>query len=535
MDPGFNASRSITVQDHKIFVASYLTGIKMSDDNGQTWMDRNIGLPAPGGHIYAESIGSDGNWLYAGTHNGIFRSNDYGATWTDASGPVVCGSDNYPQKFFSFGNVTLAIMSTDPFNGGGMFRTDDHGSTWNMGHSGMTGCGTIFNVMMSEGDLYASATGGLYFSNDLGLNWTQISSFNFLYDLSISENNIHDRVAAGQFGLSYSSDGGDTWQTSSGPTGYNSVNLDFFDGIFLATVRGNDQGIWYSLNGADWTKLSGISAVDELSLEDNFIHGRSMYLGGLLDIYQLNGSGVSVAPKVYLGAAYDQNSGLMRDDLRDLALIPLEEPFSMLGFPQFGNGGYETTWQQVMNTTNNNAIVDWVMVELRDAQNESNILETQCALLQRDGDVVNTDGYGPVIFNVPSDQYFISIRHRDHLAVMTDAPLVLSTLPRPVDFTSGSTNTYGTDAQMYSNGEWMLWPGNVQNDGVLRFAGENNDRDAILEKLGSISSSATLNGYHEEDINMDGVVSYDGPNNDREALQSIIGNIPTRVLLEQLP
>ena len=81
----------------------------------------------------------------------------------------------------------------------------------------------------------------------------------------------------------------------------------------------------------------------------------------------------------------------------------------------------------------------------------------------------------------------------------------------------------------------MLWPGNVRNDGVLRFAGENNDRDAILERIGSISSGATVNGYYQEDINMDGVVSYNGPNNDREVMQSIIGLVPTRTILEQLP
>lgn len=535
IDPGFNASRGITVQDHKIFVASYLSGIKMSDDNGQTWVDRNIGSPSTGGHIYAESIGSDGNWLFVGTHNGIFHSNDHGATWRDATGSIAVRSDNYPNKFFSFGNVTLAIMSTDPINGGGMFRTDDHGSTWNMGYSGMTGCGTIFNVMMSEGDLYASATGGLYISTDLGLNWNRISSFNFLFDYSISQNDVQNQVAAGKFGLSYSTDGGNTWQTSSGPNGYRSVDLELFDGRFLATVQGNDQGVWTSIDGASWSKMSGIVPDDELGLENSFVYGRVIYLGGLLNIYALNGAGVSIAPRVFLGAAFDNNSGIMRDDLRDLDLIPLEEPYSSLGFPQNGSGGDETTWKQVMTTTNSNAIVDWVLIELRDKNNSRTILETQSALVQRDGDVVSTTGHGPVIFNVPDDEYFISIRHRDHLGVMTKRALALSALPHPVDFTSGRTPTYGGNARMYSNGEWMLWPGNVQNDGVLRFAGENNDRDAILEKLGSTSSSATLIGYHEEDINMDGVVSYDGPNNDRAALQSIIGNIPTRVLLEQLP
>ena len=45
----------------------------------------------------------------------------------------------------------------------------------------------------------------------------------------------------------------------------------------------------------------------------------------------------------------------------------------------------------VFNTTGANAIVDWVLVELRDGTTNTTVLQSQSALLQRDGDVVSVE------------------------------------------------------------------------------------------------------------------------------------------------
>jgi hypothetical protein len=45
-----------------------------------------------------------------------------------------------------------------------------------------------------------------------------------------------------------------------------------------------------------------------------------------------------------------------------------------------------------------------------------------------------------------------------------------------------------------------------------------------------------VNGFHPEDLNLDGQVKYTGQLNDRDIiLQNIGGTIPTNVLIEQLP
>ncbi len=134
-----------------------------------------------------------------------------------------------------------------------------------------------------------------------------------------------------------------------------------------------------------------------------------------------------VAPKVFLqGPTY--SAGVMGDNLRSLNLIPTTEPYSSLtGFTHSGSGGGETTTATVLAVTGNNAIVDWVFVQLHNSSTGA-VVSTRAALLQRDGDIVETDGVTPLSMagNAPGS-YYISVRHRNHLGVRSVATVDLST------------------------------------------------------------------------------------------------------------
>ena len=45
-----------------------------------------------------------------------------------------------------------------------------------------------------------------------------------------------------------------------------------------------------------------------------------------------------------------------------------------------------------------------------------------------------------------ADNYFIAVRHRNHLGAMTATSVPLSNTTITIDLTSPSTNTYGTEA-----------------------------------------------------------------------------------------
>ncbi|MCB0811724.1 MAG: hypothetical protein KDB87_00895, partial [Flavobacteriales bacterium] len=81
------------------------------------------------------------------------------------------------------------------------------------------------------------------------------------------------------------------------------------------------------------------------------------------------------------------------------------EPYTSLGYVHVGDGGNESTTAGVLAATGNDAIVDWVVLELRDANDPTTVVNTRSALLQRDGDIVDTDGSSPVAMMVPDDDY----------------------------------------------------------------------------------------------------------------------------------
>lgn len=245
----------------------------------------------------------------------------------------------------------------------------------------------------------------------------------------------------------------------------------------------------------------------------------------------------SVSLRMLLEGAYVPQANLMRDALRTGGLIPTNQPYSGLGFTMAGGGGTETVGASLLNVSGSNGIVDWVLVELRDKNNPGQIVATRCALLQRDGDVVGTDGRTRLLFNVPADQYHVAVRHRNHLGVMTAAPVTLNKYERAIDLTVIGTPTHGVQSRKpLGNGKHALWAGNVVRDGALKYAGSGNDRDPILSAIGGTVPTAAQAGYLSTDVTLDGITRYAGSGNDRDPiLQNIGGVVPTNVRPEQLP
>ena len=276
---------------------------------------------------------------------------------------------------------------------------------------------------------------------------------------------------------------------------------------------------------------------------------------------------ISLRPQVYLqGALFGVTlpSLLMRDDLRSKGYIPLAHPYSYLN-PITPVAAMNTS---VTTVTGNDAIVDWVFVELR-ATNGITIMDSRAALLQRDGDIVDVDGVSPVVFSqaLPGN-YFIAIRHRNHLGVMSMNALPLSSTTTTVDFRNPATPTFtytGTSsytlatlnqAQVVVQQGVAMWAGNALIDNAssaphnsVIFQGNSNDVNVIY---GQILNPATnpllipsqkLKGYSQGDINLNGETIFQGTGNDVEFIyQNVINNhpgnglkLPNYVIREQLP
>ncbi|HQV76633.1 MAG TPA: hypothetical protein PLE78_14165 [Flavobacteriales bacterium] len=261
----------------------------------------------------------------------------------------------------------------------------------------------------------------------------------------------------------------------------------------------------------------------------------------------IGGTGAQLRAAAWLDGCYVPAQGLMRDDLRTAGLIPTTN----------GNAGSLESWSHlpnaetiapsVLTVTGPNAIVDWVRIELRIGSPENGMPQAmRNALIQRDGDIVDTDGVSPVTFAVKGGNYYVLLRHRNHLGVLSAGVLDLSTTPTVFDTRSlgtalfantgaeagPATKTVGSTRTLWAGNAWRIF----QTGRHVQYTGNDNDRDMILQAIGGFIATNTITAYHRADINMDGIVKYTGLNNDRDiVLQTIGGIVSTNVRYEQVP
>jgi hypothetical protein len=265
----------------------------------------------------------------------------------------------------------------------------------------------------------------------------------------------------------------------------------------------------------------------------------------------VNATSVRLLAKMRLqGALFGTNGMLMRDTLRQLNRLPSVEPYTgMPGFAHVGNPGGETVGNMAVVFADNgaNSIVDWVFVELRSSSNPVTVLKTRSALLQRDGDVVDIDGISPLVFeNTQPGNFYVAVRHRNHLGTMTAASIAMTNAGTTVDFTNLSTPLWddGTGLNGFEQstftGAFALWAGNVNVDKSVIYAGQDNDKNPLFNQIDQATGNAILhsqsfvyNGYFTGDVNMDGSAIFAGQKNDVDFIFNNVDSHPKNILRSQ--
>ena len=245
--------------------------------------------------------------------------------------------------------------------------------------------------------------------------------------------------------------------------------------------------------------------------------------------FQILPGEVKLSAKVYLQGALlgvPSTDVLMRDDLRVKSLIPLQHPYGT----QTPLTVITAPTSAVFNVTGANAIVDWVFIELRSGTNSATVVDSRPAFVQRDGDIVDTDGISPVLFkSATPGSYFIVVKHRNHLGVMSGTPVTMTSTATVIDFRSASTNVFVpivtpiNQAQVEVSQGRAMWTGNVLFDDRIIYQGPQTDAGAIYSRIiGDVvrnplqSSSYKIKGYDIGDLNMNGETVFQGPGNDIE-------------------
>ena len=256
-------------------------------------------------------------------------------------------------------------------------------------------------------------------------------------------------------------------------------------------ITGNDGGNYQLYNDAsneinayfnDWgyNTAAGIDAHiydNDENASKGEVHFNPWY------VYNL-----AVDVKAILEGAFDGTE--MTTNLNSLNLLPLTQPFNMAPWNYTGT-------EHVVAIPNTN-VVDWVLVELRDAANAASassatIIDRQAGFLLKDGSIVNVNGSSPLSFAADvSENLFVVVHHRNHLEMMSSSALTPNAGVYSYDFTSGVNQAYGNSEKLIS-GKAVMMGGDANADGHI----DNNDAGLWHNEAGS-------NGYLKSDISLDG-------------------------------
>ena len=198
------------------------TSIYKSSDNGINWSISGSGLPSTNNVVRAcVAVTQDNDQvvyaLFGDNNNGfygVYKSIDEGLNWSQQSnspnllGWSVTGSDNDGQAWY---DLAFSVSPTDEntlFVGGvNCWKSTDSGQSWNINTHWYGASGTTYmhadEHMLKYNPLnnyiYSANDGGLYYSNDNGNDWTDISDglhITQFYSLGVSQT-VQDKVITG--------------------------------------------------------------------------------------------------------------------------------------------------------------------------------------------------------------------------------------------------------------------------------------------------------------------------------------------------
>ncbi|OWY23783.1 hypothetical protein C7N43_13350 [Sphingobacteriales bacterium UPWRP_1] len=185
---------------------------------------------------------------------------------------------------------------------------------------------------------------------------------------------------------------------------------------------------------------------------------------------------------------YNLNTGLLNTTLNSLGVIPTEQPFNQ---PPWNYAGSECINIPPAN------MADWVLLELRSAANSNTVIDRKAALLLTDGTIADSGDDGVTFLNAASGNYYIAVRHRNHIAVLSSAAV---TLPNTAtySFSSAAGQAMGANQlKNMGNGIYALRAGDFNADGVATVADFNL----------FMAESSGINGYFNADANADRMVT----------------------------
>jgi|GEM_PF-2595907 len=275
----------------------------------------------------------------------------------------------------------------------------------------------------------------------------------------------------------------------------------------LDTIKGQNDGVWaHSESRIDGT------------LDGHFGLGLSP-----IDFLRM-------LAKVVLEGPYNQSTKRMNTSLQDSSYLPIQRP------PDVYPYNLDPTREEIDLATLPDSTVDWIVVEFRENLYDINTDEQRffrTCLLHADGSLMDFDGNKTILLSTSNTKsnsnvlfdttgenggYYMAIRHRNHLTVVTDEKIDLRYYDSDssvIDFSNDLSMIASKNLKLLNNDNgnpvWAMLGGNAERlnfDGPPLPEGYDNsliyidevDYQQIWDHLGQ-------KGYLPYDIKMDGIVT----------------------------
>ena len=264
--------------------------------------------------------------------------------------------------------------------------------------------------------------------------------------------------------------------------------------LFVGYLNGD-----YELEGFSPCINTGNPDTIGLGLPQFDLAGNARVMGDIVDIgcyeYALTGDMYVFELKAFFEGPFTGTE--MITFLNLFGQIPLTQPYDS---PSWDYEGVES-----VSAIPNSDIVDWVLVELRDAPDAGSattgtVLSRQVGFILKDGSIVRIDGSSNLQFNLTvTQQLFAVIYHRNHIPVISANPLTESNGVYTYDFTDGIEKALGGGKAQkeIAPGIWGMMTGDASADGQV---GNTDKNDFLIGQEGTA-------GYLESDFGMDGPVN----------------------------
>ncbi len=431
---GLSLDRTSNTNNRTLFVT--MNGnVYRSQNDGQNW---SLVL-TNGGLYFTEVDHFNGQLVYAGGADGLFRSTNGGNTWSKVLD--IPSNQNVQASPYGEQYAGISDIEADPSNTGEVYVS-----------------------------MYAANGGGIYFSSNNGLNFSQL--YNSPYMRCVSIHSLNNQIL------------------------YAGSSYAFYQGFY----NSDSEGVLMSLDkGGSWTAVNeSMPWTVAVTMDMTNTYPPTIFVGSPGSGFQksvIPTSNVTVTLDLQICLEGPRISSTQMDNtLLQRDLLPPGQPFNTAPWNYLGTEG--AGWGSSDYPA---GAVDWVLLSLRETTAPSSTIARVAGIVLQDG-TISSELMVPA--SSVQSAYYVLVEHRNHLPAMS--PQAVSLVNNTLSYNFAASDSYSVGAgfgQKQIGVTWCLFSSNADQSDPTGYQISGADR-ILWQPL-----NGTFDEYRIVDFNLDGDIN----------------------------